>query len=57
MYTAERLIKLLSNNSNKAPDQVIETIYHDFNNFKGDTPVQDDVTYLILKHDKGGGKK
>lgn len=51
IYGQERLINTIYNNINSKPDQLIEQIYQDFNNFKGNTPVQDDVTYLMLKHE------
>ena len=50
IYGQERLINTLYKNKNLNPDQIIENVYSDFKNFKGDTIVQDDVTYLMLKH-------
>ena len=50
LYGQQRLMELLAESRNQSPDQVIEKIYQDFKNFRGDIPVQDDITYLLLKH-------
>ena len=50
LYGQQRLMELLAESRNQSPDQIIEKIYQDFKNFRGDIPVQDDITYLLLKH-------
>ncbi|HKL75773.1 MAG TPA: SpoIIE family protein phosphatase [Halanaerobiales bacterium] len=52
IYGQERLIDTIYENKDLKPDQIIENIYLDFNNFKGEEIVQDDVTYLMLKHEE-----
>ena len=52
MYGEERILKLLNNNSALQPEEIIEEVNADFNNFKGDMSVQDDITYLLIQHDK-----
>lgn len=51
MYGQKRLVKLLIENRKDSPDQIIENIYQDFKDFRGEISVQDDITYLLLKHD------
>ena len=51
IYGQKRLIETIYKNKNLKPDQIIEQIYKDFNDFKGEAIVQDDVTYLMLKHE------
>ncbi len=52
MYGQKRLIELLNKVQGMTPDQIIEIINNDFNKFKGDLPVQDDITYLMFKYDE-----
>jgi len=48
-YGEERLYKLLANHRDNAPAEIIEILKSDFNDFKGETELQDDITKLIIK--------
>jgi len=50
-YGQDRLIDLLYKKKDLKPNEIIENIYLDFNEFKGDMIVQDDLTYLLFKND------
>jgi PAS domain S-box-containing protein len=51
IYGQKRLINVLEKNTASSPAQIIEAIYSDFLSFRDKTPVQDDVTFLIIKRD------
>ena len=51
MYGEERLYNLLDQNNISTPNDIIENVALDFNDFRGKTPMQDDVTYMLIQHD------
>jgi serine phosphatase RsbU (regulator of sigma subunit) len=48
-YGEERLKKIITNNFNDTPENIIEQIISDVNNFVGKAPQFDDMTLLIIK--------
>lgn len=48
-YGDERLYRLLANHIDNTPAEIIEILKSDFNDFKGETELQDDITKLIIK--------
>lgn len=52
MYGMERLEKVLNENLEKKPEDLIHTIRQDINDFVGDAPQFDDITMLCLEYKK-----
>lgn len=48
-YSEDRMIKLLSNNAGEAPDDILQELYEDFFEFKGDKELEDDLTSLLIQ--------
>ncbi|MBM7556755.1 SpoIIE family protein phosphatase [Halanaerobacter jeridensis] len=51
MYGEERLQNLLKEDQDSNPNDIIEQINLDFNDFRDEMPMQDDVTYMLIQHD------
>ncbi|MFW6308850.1 MAG: SpoIIE family protein phosphatase [bacterium] len=49
MYGEERLLKILPSNSGLKPDKLVNKIYEDFYEFKGNMILQDDLTSLLIQ--------
>ena len=50
-YGEERLHNILEENKDSKPTDTIEKISLDFNNFRAELPMQDDITYMLIQHD------
>jgi len=48
-YGEDRLLQILTQNTALSPEQILKKVYHDFYKFKGDKPIQDDLTSLLIQ--------
>jgi len=51
MYGEERLLKILIQNADLKPEEMVDKIYEDFSEFKGNVSVQDDLTSLLIQRE------
>lgn len=47
-YTYERFIELLQNHTDESPHDLVETVRHSIDEFRGSQPPSDDITILIV---------
>ena len=48
-YGDERTEKMVLQNMNKSPQEIVNVMMEDINNYMGDAPRSDDITMLVLK--------
>ncbi len=49
MFGEERVEEILAENYENTPENIISKINRNLNEFKGDRPLQDDLTYIVIK--------
>ena len=49
MYGEQRVIELLYKNSHLTPEKILKELYDDFHEFKGEIPLQDDLTSFLVQ--------
>jgi sigma-B regulation protein RsbU (phosphoserine phosphatase) len=50
MFTFDRMLKSLNDNKEKSPQEILESVYSDVNDFVGDAPQFDDLTMLCFEY-------